>query len=41
MKGKILENILITDIADKGKAIGRFDERVVFTAGAVPGHVVR
>jgi len=39
-KKRILENIEITDIADKGKAVGRHDGRVVFVADAVPGDVV-
>jgi len=36
-KKRILENIEITDIADKGKAVGRHEGRVVFVSDAVPG----
>ncbi len=39
-KKTILENIEITDIADKGKAVGRHEGRVVFVADAVPGDTV-
>lgn len=40
-KKKTVENILITDIADKGMAVGRDDEGIVyFVTGAVPGDVV-
>ncbi len=34
---RILENVEITGIADKGKAVGRHGGKVVFVAGAVPG----
>jgi len=38
---KIFENVLITGIADKGRAIGRTAEgQVIFTEGPVPGDVV-
>ena len=30
----------LTDIGNKGKAVGRFNERVVFVTGGVPGDVV-
>ncbi|MEJ7610306.1 MAG: TRAM domain-containing protein [Ferruginibacter sp.] len=33
----VLTDILITDYAAEGKAIGRFEGKVIFTAGAVPG----
>jgi len=36
----ILENVEIIDIADEGKAVGRYDEMVVFVIGAVPGDIV-
>ena len=40
-KPKIVENIVITDIGDKGQAIGRDEEGIVyFVKGAVPGDVV-
>ena len=39
-KVEILEDIVITGIADKGKAVGRHGERVVFVEGAVPGDTV-
>ncbi len=39
-KKKIIENVEITGIADKGKAVGRHDGRVIFVADAVPGDVV-
>lgn len=37
---KVIQNVEITGIADKGRAVGRNDEKVVFVAGAVPGDVV-
>ena len=38
---KIFTNVLITGIADRGKAVGRTEEgQVIFTEGAVPGDVV-
>ncbi|NNE28374.1 MAG: 23S rRNA (uracil(1939)-C(5))-methyltransferase RlmD [Saprospiraceae bacterium] len=40
-KKKILESVLISGIADKGKAVGRAEDGlVIFTQGAVPGDVV-
>jgi 23S rRNA (uracil1939-C5)-methyltransferase len=40
-KNTIVPNILITGIADKGKAVGRdLSNQVVFIAGAVPGDIV-
>ena len=35
----LLENVLITDIASKGKAVARYDGRVIFVNGAVPGDI--
>ncbi|MDC1022455.1 23S rRNA (uracil(1939)-C(5))-methyltransferase RlmD [Schleiferiaceae bacterium] len=35
-----LERMQLTDIGNKGKALGRHDERVVFVTGGVPGDVV-
>lgn len=35
-----LENLEIIDAASKGKCIGKYEERVVFVAGVVPGDVV-
>lgn len=38
---KIIKNVLMTGIADRGKAVGRSDEgQVIFTDGAVPGDVI-
>lgn len=38
---KIIENVTITGIADKGRAVGRTAEgQVIFTEGPVPGDVV-
>ena len=37
---KILENVEVTGIADKGKAVGRHEGQVVFIEGAVPGDIV-
>ncbi len=37
---KVIENVEITGIADKGRAVGRHNEKVVFVEGAVPGDVV-
>jgi 23S rRNA (uracil1939-C5)-methyltransferase len=40
-KKKIITDLLITGIADKGKSVGRTaDGQVIFTDGAVPGDVV-
>ena len=36
---QILEDVTILDIADKGQAIGRVNEMVVFVKGVVPGDV--
>ena len=35
-----LEGMQLTDIGNKGKAVGRHQERVVFVTGGVPGDVV-
>lgn len=40
MKNKIVENVSVIDLADKGKSIGRIEEKAVFIEGAVPGDVV-
>jgi 23S rRNA (uracil1939-C5)-methyltransferase len=38
---KIFENVMITGIADKGRAVGRTAEgQVIFTEGPVPGDIV-
>lgn len=38
---KIIKDVLMTGIADKGKAVGRSnDGQVIFTDGAVPGDVI-
>lgn len=39
-KAQIVDNLLITDIAAEGVAIGRHDNYVIFVAGVVPGDVV-
>jgi len=40
-KKTIVENVEMTDIADKGRALGRHEDgRVIFVDGAVPGDVV-
>lgn len=39
-KPKIFKEVTITGIADKGRAVGRHNEKVVFVEGAVPGDVV-
>jgi 23S rRNA (uracil1939-C5)-methyltransferase len=36
---EIIENLVITDIADEGKAIARYNDMVVFVSGAVPGDI--
>lgn len=36
----LLSHLVITDVAAEGKAIGRFDDKVVFVHHAVPGDVV-
>lgn len=38
-KTRIFEKVLMTGIADKGKAIGRHEGAVVFVEGAVPGDI--
>ncbi|NMM48923.1 23S rRNA (uracil(1939)-C(5))-methyltransferase RlmD [Marinigracilibium pacificum] len=40
-KRKIIESLEITGIADKGRGVGRTDNKVVFVDGAVPGDVVK
>ena len=35
-----LEQVRLTDIGNKGKAVGRHGEKVVFVSGGVPGDVV-
>lgn len=35
-----LEQVRLTDIGNKGKAVGRHNDRVVFVTGGVPGDVV-
>ncbi|MBO7480953.1 MAG: 23S rRNA (uracil(1939)-C(5))-methyltransferase RlmD [Bacteroidales bacterium] len=39
-KTQIVENLLITDIAAEGVAIGRHENFVIFVAGVIPGDVV-
>lgn len=39
-KAQIVENLLITDIAAEGVAIGRHENFVIFVAGVIPGDVV-
>ncbi|MBU0489673.1 MAG: 23S rRNA (uracil(1939)-C(5))-methyltransferase RlmD [Bacteroidetes bacterium] len=39
-KGDIIQNIEIVDAGAKGVAVGRYENRVIFVAGAVPGDVV-
>ncbi len=39
-KPKIVEQVHLTEIADKGKAFGKKDEMAFFVEGAVPGDVV-
>jgi 23S rRNA (uracil1939-C5)-methyltransferase len=38
--GFLIDNLTITDYANEGKAIGRFEGKVVFVDGAMPGDVV-
>ena len=35
-----LERVHLTDLGNKGKAVGRHNDRVVFVNGGVPGDVV-
>jgi 23S rRNA (uracil1939-C5)-methyltransferase len=39
-KSKVIPSLTITDIADEGKALGRFNDMVVFVDRVVPGDVV-
>ena len=39
-KHPLLEKVLIEDIAAEGKALARVDNKVVFTAFAIPGDIV-
>jgi len=39
-KPQIVENLLITDIAAEGVAVGRSENFVIFVAGVIPGDVV-
>ncbi|MBP6430163.1 MAG: 23S rRNA (uracil(1939)-C(5))-methyltransferase RlmD [Ferruginibacter sp.] len=36
----VLENILVTDYAAEGKALAKYDGKVIFISGAVPGDTV-
>ncbi len=38
-KKRVVENVTILDIADKGKALARIDDVVTFVTGVVPGDV--
>ena len=38
-KNIILENVAVTDYAAEGKALARYDGKVIFIAGAVPGDI--
>ncbi|MFT6026976.1 MAG: putative RNA-binding protein with TRAM domain, partial [Bacteroidia bacterium] len=38
-KKPVFEDVTILDIADKGQAIARVDEMVIFVKGVVPGDV--
>ncbi|NNF02004.1 MAG: TRAM domain-containing protein, partial [Bacteroidia bacterium] len=40
MKSKIIENVKVVDIADKGKTIGKLEKEVFLIDGAVPGDLV-
>jgi 23S rRNA (uracil1939-C5)-methyltransferase len=40
MGESVLENLLITDIADRGQAVAEYNGMIVFTKNAVPGDVV-
>src|SRR5688500_19713128 len=37
MKKKLVEQVEIIDIADKGKSVGRSGEEIIFIDGGVPG----
>ena len=39
-KPRIIEQVTMTGTADKGKAVGRHEGKVIFVDGAVPGDVV-
>lgn len=40
MKGEILENLEVIDMADEGKAVCKHEGLVIFVDKAVPGDVV-
>jgi 23S rRNA (uracil1939-C5)-methyltransferase len=40
MKNNLVSNVTVIDLADKGKTVGKIDEKAVFIEGAVPGDVV-
>lgn len=40
MKRTIIEGVEIIDIADKGRSVGKFEEKAIFIEGGVPGDVV-
>ena len=40
MKNNFVGNVTVIDLADKGKTVGKVDEKAVFIEGAVPGDVV-
>ena len=37
---KTVENILVIDIAEEGKAVGKTDDMVLFIDKAIPGDIV-
>jgi 23S rRNA (uracil1939-C5)-methyltransferase len=39
MKHEIINDILVTDIADEGRAVGRIDNKIIFLDKAIPGDV--
>ena len=40
MKRTIIEGVSVIDIADKGKTVGKHEEKAIFIDGAVPGDIV-
>lgn len=40
MTEKVINDILVTDIADEGKAVGKVNDKIIFIDKAVPGDVV-
>ena len=39
-RNPLLEQLEIIDVAGEGKSIAKYDERIVFVVGTIPGDIV-